>query len=168
MKIAIASDHGGFELKEQLVARLRTEYEVEDLGTHGSGSVDYPAYGRMVGEAVAHGRADRGIVICGTGIGIALAANKVPGIRASVCHDTFSAHVGVEHNDLNVLALGGRVIGIELAHELARAFLNARFSGDARHVRRLGQIVEIERECSLASDVAAGIGPASGASRKAT
>lgn len=144
MKIAIASDHAGFELKKLLISRLLSEHEVEDLGTDSLETVDYPQYGWKVGEAVVSGRADRGIVICGSGIGISLAANTVPGIRASVCHDTYSARMAVEHNNLNVLSLGARVIAGELSYEVVKAFLGAHFLGGI-HQQRLNQLAELKQ-----------------------
>jgi ribose 5-phosphate isomerase B len=138
MRIAIGSDHAGFDLKEVLKSFLAADgCQVADVGTHGREPVDYTDYAEAVGAAVRSGHADRGIVLCGSGVGASMAANRIPGVRAGLCHDTYSAHQGVEHDDMNVLVLGGRVVGIELARELIRAFLNARFSGDARHVRRL-------------------------------
>lgn len=138
MRIAVAADHAGFVLKEDLVRALRElGYEIEDLGTHSTDPVDYPDYAEAVGQAVLSERADRGILLCGSGVGASVAANKLPGIRAGLCHDTYSAHQGVEHDAMNVLVLGARVIGGELAHELTRAFLGAKFSGEERHRRRL-------------------------------
>lgn len=145
MRVAIGSDHAGFELKETLKAYLKDlHYDVVDLGTHSTAPVDYPDYAEAVGVAVRGDRADRGIMVCGSGVGASIAANKVPGIRAGLCHDTYSAHQGVEHDDMNVLVLGGRVIGVEMARELVRAFLGARFSGDLRHLRRLTKLIAIE------------------------
>jgi ribose 5-phosphate isomerase B len=144
MRIVIASDHAGLALKQCLVPQLSASHEVIDLGTHNGDSVDYPLYGQRAAEAVVDGRADRGIVICGSGIGIAIAANKVRGCRASVCHDTYSARVAVEHNDLNVLALGGRVIGPELAWDIVKAYLNAKFAG-GRHQNRVDMITELDK-----------------------
>ncbi len=138
MRVAIASDHAGLGLKLDLVAHLREPgYEVLDLGTHSTEPVDYPDYAEAVGLVLLSKRADRGILICGSGVGASVAANRLPGIRAGLCHDTYSAHQGVEHDDMNVLVLGGRVIGLALARELAHAFLAAQFSGEERHRRRL-------------------------------
>ena len=120
------------------------DLEVLDLGTHGEEPVDYPDYAQMVGKAVQSGSAERGILICGSGVGASVAANKIAGVRAAICHDTYSAHQGVEHDDLNVLVLGARVIGTALAEELVTVFLGARFSGDARHVRRLEKVKAME------------------------
>ena len=145
MRIAIGSDHAGFDLKEVLKTFLAADgWQVSDLGTHGRAPVDYTDFAEAVGAAVRGGQADRGIVLCGSGVGASMAANRIPGVRAGLCHDTYSAHQGVEHDDMNVLVLGGRVVGIELARELIRAFLNARFSGDARHVRRLAKLTALE------------------------
>src|SRR6187551_3469890 len=136
MRVAIGSDHAGFDMKEALKDYLGVlQHEVLDLGTHDRVAVDYPDYAEAVGLAVRRGKADRGIMVCGSGVGASIAANKVPGIRAGLCHDTYSAHQGVEHDDMNVLVLGGRVIGVELARELIHTFLNARFTGEQRHVR---------------------------------
>jgi len=147
MKIAIACDHGGFPLKAKVVETILAEgHEVIDLGTHSPDPVDYPDYARAIGEAIQQGQAERGVLLCGSGVGACVAANKMRGIRAGVCHDTYSAHQGVEHDDMNVLTLGARIIGPELAPELVRAFLNARFTGEERHVRRLGKVRELEEE----------------------
>ena len=146
MKIVVGSDHAGFELKQNLVPYLRDlGHEVMDVGTDSGASVDYPDYAQSVAEAVRDGQAERGILLCGSGVGASVAANKIPGIRAGLCHDTYSAHQGVEHDDMNVLVLGARVIGQELAHELVRAFLGAEFTGEERHRRRLGKVQMLER-----------------------
>ena len=145
MRIAIGADHAGFPLKQELVTYLKgLGHEVLDLGTHNSDPADYPDYAEAVGEAVLNGQAERGLVVCGSGVGASVAANKLPGIRAAVCHDTYSAHQGVEHDDMNVLVLGARVIGVEMARELARAFLAARFSYEDRHRRRLEKVKALE------------------------
>jgi RpiB/LacA/LacB family sugar-phosphate isomerase len=147
MKIAIGADHGGFELKVDLVQYLAQFGQgLVDLGTFSSDAVDYPDYARDVAGAVLGNKSDRGILICGSGVGACVAANKFPGIRAAVCHDTFSARQGVEDDDMNVLCLGARVIGSELAKELVRTFLAAKFSHARRHVRRLAKVTEIEME----------------------
>jgi ribose 5-phosphate isomerase B len=147
LRVAIGADHGGFDLKNQLVARLADKYTVIDLGARMlDPDDDYPDFAYAVARALAAGRAERGILVCGSGVGAAIAANKVPGIRACLCHDTYSAHQGVEHDDMNVLCLGARVIGVELATELATAFLNARFTGEERHRRRLKKVADIERK----------------------
>lgn len=145
MKIAIGSDHAGFELKENVRALLRElGHEVIDLGTHDTTPVDYPDFSEAVGKAVLDRKAERGIVICGSGVGASVAANKIPGIRAGLCHDTYSAHQGVEHDHMNVLVLGSRVIGPALAHELVQAFLGASSSQEERHLRRLAKVKAIE------------------------
>jgi RpiB/LacA/LacB family sugar-phosphate isomerase len=147
MHLALASDHAGLDLKEELAAFLTgLGHTVENLGTHSRDPVDYPDSARAVAEALTLGRAERGIVVCGSGAGVSIAANKVPGIRAAVCHDTYTAHQAVEHDDMNVLCLGARVVGGALAREIVSAFLNARFSGEARHRRRLDKLLAIERE----------------------
>ena len=145
--VALGADHGGFSLKTELAPWLRSQgYEVLDLGAHSLDPADdYPDFAEAAARAVAAGRAERGILICGSGVGTSVAANKVPGIRACLCHDTYSAHQGVEHDELNVLCLGGRIIGIELAKELVAAFLNARFTGEERHRRRLDKVTAIEQ-----------------------
>jgi RpiB/LacA/LacB family sugar-phosphate isomerase len=150
MKLALAADHAGLDLKEELAVFLaRLGHSVENLGTHSKDPVDYPDSARAVGESLSQGRAERGIVVCGSGAGVSIAANKIPGIRAAVCHDTYSAHQAVEHDDMNVLCLGARVIGSELAKEIASAFVAARFSGEARHQRRLDKLLAIERQFTL-------------------
>ncbi len=148
MKIAIGADHGGYRLKTIIADFLKqTGHEVNDLGTFSDEPADYPDYSRAVSRAVLDRKAERGILICGSGVGACVAANKFPGIRASVCHDSFSARQGVEDDDMNVLCLGARVIGPELAKDLVRTFLEAAFSGAERHVRRLGKVEAIEKEC---------------------
>ena len=145
MRVAIASDHAGFDYKGTLIAGLREAgHQVLDLGTDSTEPVDYPDYAERVGEAVRSGRAGRGVLVCGSAVGVSVVANKLPGIRAGVSHDTYSARQGVEHDDMNVLCLGQRVIGIELAREIVRAFLDAEFSGAERHVRRLEKLRRIE------------------------
>ena len=146
MRLALASDHAGYDLKLELAAVLGREgHEVEDLGTHNREPSDYPDAGEAVGEALRSGRVERGIIVCGSGAGVSIAANKIPGVRAAVCHDTYTAHQAVEHDDMNVLCLGSRVIGGSLAAEIVTAFLAARFSGEERHLRRLNKILAIER-----------------------
>jgi len=146
MRIALAADHAGFELKEKMAAHLKAAgFEVMDLGTGDEEPVDYPDFALAIGEALREGRAERGILICGSGVGACVAVNKIKGIRAGLCHDTYSAHQGVEHDDINVLCLGARVIGEELAKELVTAFLSAKFTGEERHRRRLAKIEEIEK-----------------------
>jgi RpiB/LacA/LacB family sugar-phosphate isomerase len=145
MKVAVGADHAGFALKQELIPWLRSrDHEVTDLGTNSPEPVDYPDVAVTVAGAVLGGAAERGVLICGSGVGACVAANKLPGIRAGLCHDTYSAHQGVEHDDMNVLVLGARVIGVELARELARFFLDARFTHEARHERRLGKIKALE------------------------
>ena len=146
MKIAIAADHAGVTLKDELRELLvRQGHAVEDLGTQGSVPVDYPDFAEAVGIAVVDGRCERGILICGSGVGASVAANKIIGVRAGLCHDTYSAHQAVEHDDANVLVLGARVIGRSLAVELVTAFLAARFTGEERHLRRLAKVAALER-----------------------
>lgn len=144
MSIAIASDHAGYDLKARLIERLTKNTTVLDLGTDSDEPVDYPDFAEEAAVAVARGLTARGVVICGSGVGAATAANKVPGIRAGLCHDTYSAHQGVEHDNMNVLVLGSRVIGVELAFELVTVFLAASFSGEERHIRRLAKVQAIE------------------------
>jgi ribose 5-phosphate isomerase B len=145
MRIAIAADHAGYELKQDLAPYIaRLGHDVIDLGSHSTAPVDYPDYAEAAGTAIIEGQAERGIIICGSGVGACVAINKLPGIRAAICHDTYSAHQGVEHDDMNVLVLGSRVIGSELARELVRAFLAATFSTDERHRRRLRKVLAIE------------------------
>ena len=147
MRIAVGADHAGFRYKETLARDLREAgHEVLDLGTDDEASVDYPDYARAVAEAVREGRADRGLVVCGSAVGVTMAANKVPGVRAGTCHDCYSARQAVEHDDMNVLCLGERVIGIELARAVLRAFLDAAFTGAERHRRRLDKVRAIERD----------------------
>ena len=145
MRVAAASDHAGYELKTLLVRLVeQLGHTVSDLGTHDTAPVDYPDSATAVGGAVRTAQADRGILVCGSGVGASVAANKIPGVRAGLCHDTYSAHQGVEHDDMNILVLGGRVVGPALATELVEAFLGARFSGEERHVRRLVKIQTLE------------------------
>ncbi len=148
MRVAFAADHGGAALKAELLRRLADDgHELVDLGGDGSDPTDdYPTFARRLAHAVRDGAAERGILICGSGIGACVAANKVRGVRAAIAHDTYSAHQGVEHDDMNILCLGGRIVGPELALECARAFLAARFSGQERHARRVAQVLAIEAE----------------------
>jgi RpiB/LacA/LacB family sugar-phosphate isomerase len=145
VKIAIGSDHAGFTLKSAVKAQIHT-YGIDliDVGTDSEKPVDYPDFTKKVAEAVKTKSCDRGIMICGSGVGATVAANKIKGIRASVCHDTYSAHQGVEHDDMNVLVLGARVIGTSLAHEIISSFLGAQFSREERHLRRLEKVLLIE------------------------
>jgi ribose 5-phosphate isomerase B len=148
MRIAIGADHGGFPLNERVIKELRAAgHEITDFGTHdGSQPDDYPDYALKVGQTVQVGSADIGILICGSGVGAAVAANKLSGIRAALCGDTYSAHQSREHDDCNVLCLGARVTGVELALEIVRNFVAARFSGEERHRRRLEKVAEIEKK----------------------
>lgn len=146
MKIAVACDHAGFPLKDIVIETVRKAgHEVLDLGTYSAAPVDYPDFAEKLGRAIQRREADRGILLCGSGVGAAVAANKMIGVRAGLCHDTYSAHQCVEHDDVNILALGGRVIGPEVAIEVIKAYLGARFTGEERHVRRLGKIMAIEQ-----------------------
>ena len=149
MIVAIAADHGGYALKAKMVVHLRElGHIVHDLGTHSEEPVDYPDFARAVTAEIRSHEAERGILICGSGVGACIAANKFPGIRAALCHDSFSAHQGVEDDDANVLCLGARVVGVELAKELAGIWLGATFSGAVRHRRRLAKLVTFEKESS--------------------
>jgi len=146
MRVVLGSDHAGFEMKQHLVELVkRLGHEVLDVGTHGPEPVDYPDFALAVAEAIRRGQADRGVLLCGSGVGASVALNKVPGLRGAVCHDTYSAHQGVEHDDMNVLVLGARIIGPMLADELVNAFLPARFTGEPRHLRRLDKVRAIEQ-----------------------
>ena len=145
MRIVIGSDHAGFEMKGAVGKYLRDlRHEVVDVGTNSTDPVDYPDFAEAVGKAVLEGRADRGVLICGSGVGASVAANKLRGIRAGLCHDTYSAHQGVEHDDMNVLVLGARVIGFALAQDLVSAYIGAKFTKEERHVRRLNKVKAIE------------------------
>ncbi|MGQ9629925.1 MAG: ribose 5-phosphate isomerase B [bacterium] len=147
MNIALGSDHGGFELKEKIKELLRElGHDYVDYGTDNPASVDYPDYGEAVAKAVAEGKHDRGILICGTGIGMSIVANKVPGIRAALCYDLFGVKMAREHNDANILTMGGRMTGVDLAKEIVRTFLSTPFSGGERHRRRVDKISKIERK----------------------
>jgi len=149
MKIAVACDHAGFPLKDVVLEAIRAAgHAVLDLGTNSTAAVDYPDFVEKLGKAIQSGEAERGVLLCGSGVGACIAANKMQGIYSAICHDTYSAHQGVEHDDMNVLCLGGRVIGPELVHELVLAFLSARFVGNdpgqERHKRRVGKVRKIE------------------------
>ena len=145
MRVAVGADHAGVGLKQHLAAWLQEQgHEVIDFGTHSTEPVDYPDYAEAVGRAVLDGRAERGLVVCGSGVGASVAANKLPGIRAGLCHDTYSAAQGVLHDDVNMLILGARVIGPALAESLVTAFLAARFTNAERHVRRLNKVKDLE------------------------
>jgi RpiB/LacA/LacB family sugar-phosphate isomerase len=149
MKIAIGADHAGFRLKQHIKAELKKmKHHVLDLGTQSIKPVDYPDFAEAVGLAVRDGSTARGILICGSGVGASVAANKIPGVRAGLCHDFYSAHQGVEHDDMNVLVLGSRVIGEAVAVELVRGFLGASYSGETRHERRLCKVKGIEKRYS--------------------
>jgi len=154
MRIAVGADHAGYPLKVEVVRFLEEQgHEVTDLGTHSTDPVDFPVYARQVGQAVQLGKADRGVLVCGSGVGACVAANKLRGIRAALCHDTYTAHQGVEHDDVNVLCLGGRVVGPALAYDIVRSWLTARYIGTGRHKRRVDQILEIERSETERKDV---------------
>jgi ribose 5-phosphate isomerase B len=146
MKVAIGGDHAGFDLKRILAPEISAlGHEVLDFGTDTAATPsDYPDFAKLVGEAVASGAAERGVVVCGSGVGVAVAVNKIFGVRAALCHDTYSAHQGVEHDDMNVICLGARIIGSALATEIVQNFLRARFSGEERHLRRLAKMKAIE------------------------
>lgn len=146
MKVAIGSDHAGFELKNAMGDFLRAAgHDVVDVGAFKENPTDdYPDFAEAVGRAVLDGKAERGVLICGSGVGASVAANKLPGVRAGMCHDTYSAHQGVEHDNINVLVLGSRVIGVALAEDLVTAFMGAKFSNGERHVRRLGKVKALE------------------------
>ena len=146
MRIVLAADHAGYQLKNELAARLAQQgHDVLDLGTHSSAPVDYPDSAEGVATIIRNDQADRGIIVCGSGAGVSIAANKFPGIRAAVCHDTYTAHQAVEHDDMNVLCLGARIVGASLAQDLVASFLGASFSAEDRHQRRLNKIFAIER-----------------------
>lgn len=145
MKVVIACDHAGFPLKQTVIDAVRLAgHEVLDVGTYTTDSVDYPDFVEKAGRAIQQGQAERGIVICGSGVGACMAANKMKGIYGAICHDTYSAHQGVEHDNMNMLCLGGRIIGPEVARELVAAYLSARFTAEERHLRRTGKIKKLE------------------------
>jgi RpiB/LacA/LacB family sugar-phosphate isomerase len=146
MRVVIGSDHAGFELKEYLAGVIRgLGHDVVDVGTYDRNPVDYPDYAKALADKMLAGGGDRGVLICGSGVGASVAANKVAGIRAGLCHDAYSAHQGVEHDDMNVLVLGARVIGTALAADLVAHYLNAAFTNEERHVRRLKKVIALER-----------------------
>jgi RpiB/LacA/LacB family sugar-phosphate isomerase len=150
MRIAVGADHAGFDLKQELVARLTQQgHDVLDAGTHSRAPVDYPDYADAVARAIRERQADRGLLVCGSGAGVSIAASKFPGIRAAVCHDTYTAHQAVEHDDMNVLCIGARVVGSALALEIVTAFLGARFSDEDRHRRRLDKVLAIEKRFTM-------------------
>lgn len=142
--IVIGSDHAGFPLKEDLKKFLATHCNLLDVGTDTEASVDYPDFAEKVGRAIIEGKAERGILICGSGVGASVAANKIKGIRAGLCHDAYSAHQGVEHDEMNVLVLGARVIGTALAHDLVLAYLGAEYTKEERHAKRLAKVAALE------------------------
>lgn len=147
MRIVIGSDHAGFELKSTIVSYIQDlGHQIIDVGTNNAEPVDYPEYAEAVGKAILEERADRGIMICGSGVGASIAVNKLPGIRAGLCHDTYSARQGVEHDNINVLIMGARVIGIETARELVRAYIGAEFTEEERHLRRLDKLSKLEEK----------------------
>lgn len=147
MRIVVGADHRGYEMKDQIAAYLKQAgHEVLDVGTHNADSVDYPDYARAIGQALRDGRAERGVLVCGSGVGASIAANKIRGVRAAICHDTYSARQGVEHDDMNVLCLGAGVIDSKLALELVQAYLDARLSGEERYRRRLEKVAAMERQ----------------------
>lgn len=147
MRVVVGSDHAGFELKQMLIGHLQQNgHAVTDVGTSSEAPVDYPDFAEAVALKLLRGESERGILICGSGVGASVAANKIAGIRAGLCHDGYSAHQGVEHDDMNVLVLGSRVIGVELAKDLCTNFLNARFTAEERHQRRLEKIVNLEKK----------------------
>ena len=150
MRVAIAADHAGFTLKADVAAMLSGwGHDVRDLGAHEfDPDDDYPDFAALAARAVADGEAERAVIVCGSGVGASIAANKVRGVRAAMCHDTYSAHQGVEHDDMNVLCIGGRIIGPETAREVLAAFLGASFTGEARHVRRLEKVIALERQAA--------------------
>lgn len=146
MRIVVGADHAGFELKNMLAADLRHRgHEVIDAGTTSADPVDYPDFAEAVSKVLLDGAAERGVLVCGSGVGASVSANKIPGIRAGLCHDTYSARQGVEHDDMNILVLGARVIGVELARELVNNFLAANFNGEERHRRRIEKIKALEK-----------------------
>jgi ribose 5-phosphate isomerase B len=145
MRIVIGSDHAGFALKSKMSDVVRAlGHEILDVGAFNENPSDYPDFAELVGHAVAEGKSDRGLLVCGSGVGVSVAANKIHGIRAAVCHDTYSAHQGVEHDDMNVLVLGSRIIGEKLAEDLVKTYLGAKFTNEARHVRRLNKVKALE------------------------
>jgi len=151
VRIVIGSDHGGYALKQEVGAALRRDgHDVLDVGTDSLEPVDYPDFAEYVGRAVTDGRAERGVLICGSGVGACVAANKLRGIRAAICHDSYSAHQGVEHDDMNILVLGGRIVGSALAHDLVRVFVAARYTAEERHARRLAKVTAIEQRYTKA------------------
>jgi ribose 5-phosphate isomerase B len=152
MKIVIGSDHAGFEMKNAMGDLLRSlGHSVLDVGAFNENPSDYPDFAEAVGKAVLEGKGERGLLVCGSGVGVSVAANKIPGIRAGLCHDTYSAHQGVEHDDMNVLVLGSRIVGEKLAEDLVKSFLGAQFTSEERHLRRLNKVKAIEAKYSVAA-----------------
>ncbi|NND99284.1 MAG: ribose 5-phosphate isomerase B [Pirellulaceae bacterium] len=146
IRLALGGDHAGFQLKEAVAEHFGDQVtQLIDCGTNSPERCDYPDFALAVAKQLIDGKADKGLMICGSGVGVSVAANKIPGIRASICHDTYSAHQGVEHDDMNVLCIGGRIVGSELAFEIIRAFLNARYEPQERHQRRLDKVLDIEK-----------------------
>ena len=147
MKLVVGSDHAGFQLKNEMASLLKSlGHDVLDVGAYDERPSDYPDFAEAVGRAVLDGRAERGVLICGSGVGASVAANKLVGIRAGMCHDTYSAHQGVEHDNINVLVLGSRVVGVKLAEDLVKAFLGAQFTREERHMRRLAKVKALEEK----------------------
>jgi ribose 5-phosphate isomerase B len=152
MKIVIGSDHAGFQLKVAMGDLLRSmNQEVLDVGAFNENPSDYPDFAEAVGRAILDRKAERGVLICGSGVGASVAANKLTGIRAAVCHDTYSAHQGVEHDDMNVLVFGSRIVGVKLAEDLVKAYLAAKFTNEDRHVRRLAKVKALESKFAMSS-----------------
>jgi ribose 5-phosphate isomerase B len=157
MRITLGSDHAGFELKGMLRDHLEQQgHTITDVGTNSTAPVDYPDFAEAVALSLLRGQSERGILICGSGVGASVAANKIPGIRAGLAHDGYSAHQGVEHDDMNILVLGSRVIGVELAKDLCSTFLNARYTAEERHQRRLAKLITLEQRYSLQATVQEG------------
>src|ERR1700730_15396716 len=152
MKIVIGADHAGYELKNAMGDLLRSlGHTVLDIGAFNQNPSDYPDFAELVGKVILDGRAERGLLVCGSGVGVSVAANKLKGIRAAVCHDTYSAHQGVEHDDMNVLVLGSRIIGVKLAEDLVKTYLAAKFTNEDRHVRRLAKVKALESKFAVSS-----------------
>jgi len=150
MRIAIACDHAGYPIKDEIVNLLQgLGHDIEDLGTFDQEPVDYPDFAEKTGNAIQSGLADRAILLCGSGVGVCVAANKMKGVYAGTCHDTYSAHQGVEHDNMNTLCLGARIVGVELAKEIVKAFIGARFTNEERHLRRVKKIMELEQKGSI-------------------
>ena len=148
MRISVAADHNGYELKKEITEILKRDgHDVIDMGPHDLDPLDdYPDYAKPLAESVSSGETERGIMVCGSGVGASVAANKVKGVRAAVCHDIYSAHQGVEHDDMNVLCLGSRIVGTEVVRELVSAFISAEYTNEERHARRLTKVIEMEND----------------------